>query len=354
MLDSGEMSDTNSVGNNTYSSNSSYYSTQGDHELTVTLLGKTKTLAGLDRNEWIFLLLCIPCVLATMALTVHSLIVTLDPDSHKYIFAIILLINSVFCLFYTIHGVLREREFELYCLILAILILTVYVIVNFALTYSPTKIKLARFIVIVVLAPLIIGYAWVVGKGFGYLLFRTVGAGSEIQDMYHTASRFSGLLKIDYQLAVILLVLTIEDVEKMSYFSKCCLAVGVPFQMLASLVGWVAMRTEQLVLVWCFLPLCCAEPVFIGYRITQFAERWSYYTDDNLKKLTYSFIAVAIGAVIIRLLVLLALHLVVKNFGRGLKFRVFQVPPDVNGPPIFPSKRRIKKCCGMVCCGPFG
>jgi hypothetical protein len=47
-----------------------------------------------------------------------------------------------FCLFYTIHGVLREREFELYCLIVAILILTVYVIVNFALTYPPSHIKL--------------------------------------------------------------------------------------------------------------------------------------------------------------------------------------------------------------------
>ena len=39
--------------------------------------------------------------------------------------------------------------------------------------------------------------------------------------------------------------------------------------MLASLVGWIAMRTEQLLLVWCFLPLCFAEPVFIAYRITQ-------------------------------------------------------------------------------------
>ena len=40
MSDSGEMSDTSSVGNNTYSSISSYYSTQGDHELTITVLGE--------------------------------------------------------------------------------------------------------------------------------------------------------------------------------------------------------------------------------------------------------------------------------------------------------------------------
>ena len=36
----------------------------------------------------------------------------------------------------------------------------------------------------VVLAPVIIGYAWVVGQGFGYLLFKTVGAGSEIQGLH--------------------------------------------------------------------------------------------------------------------------------------------------------------------------
>ena len=36
---------------------------------------------------------------------------------------------------------------------------------------------------------------------------------------------------------------------------------------------------------------------------------------------SFIFFISAIGAVIIRLLVLIALYLVVKNFGRGLKFR---------------------------------
>lgn len=38
--------------------------------------------------------------------------------------------------------------------------------------------------VFVVLAPVIIGFAWVVGRGFGYLLFKTVGAKTEIQGFY--------------------------------------------------------------------------------------------------------------------------------------------------------------------------
>ena len=55
-----------------------------------------------------------------------------------------------FCLFYTIHGVLREREFELYCLILAILIVTVYIIVNFGLNVHPLKsIKLVSKAIII-------------------------------------------------------------------------------------------------------------------------------------------------------------------------------------------------------------
>ena len=36
-----------------------------------------------------------------------------------------------FCLFYAVHGVLREREYELYCVIVAILIVSVYVVVNY-------------------------------------------------------------------------------------------------------------------------------------------------------------------------------------------------------------------------------
>ena len=39
----------------------------------------------------------------------------------------------------------------------------------------------ARVIVIVLVVPVIIGFAWVVGHGFGYLEFRTVGAGAEVQ-----------------------------------------------------------------------------------------------------------------------------------------------------------------------------
>ncbi|CAB4010546.1 Hypothetical predicted protein [Paramuricea clavata] len=138
--ESGELSDTNSATSDTYRSLSSYHS-QG--EMTGTVLGKTKTLAGLDRKEWIFLILCVSCLVATIGFTLHTLIVRLHPHSSDYIFAVLLLFNAAFCLFYTIHGVLREREFELYCLILAILIVSVYVIVNFGLTFpqSPSKIK---------------------------------------------------------------------------------------------------------------------------------------------------------------------------------------------------------------------
>lgn len=38
--------------------------------------------------------------------------------------------SAGFCLFYAVHGVLREREFELYAYIVGILVLLSYIIVD--------------------------------------------------------------------------------------------------------------------------------------------------------------------------------------------------------------------------------
>ena len=46
-----------------------------------------------------------------------------------------------FCLFYAIHGVLREREFELYAYIGGIIVIFVYIVIDLAVNDHRTLLK---------------------------------------------------------------------------------------------------------------------------------------------------------------------------------------------------------------------
>ncbi|KAK2177098.1 hypothetical protein NP493_619g06000 [Ridgeia piscesae] len=107
---------------------------------TVTFLGETRrTFAGLMIQEWIFLAVSIVNIAATIGLTIERIVVTVqsDPSNPDFTFALLLLINAVFCLAYAIHGLLREREYELYVLMAGITVVLSYCVLGYAV--NPTK-----------------------------------------------------------------------------------------------------------------------------------------------------------------------------------------------------------------------
>jgi len=107
-------------------------------------------------------------------------------------------------------------------------------------------------------------------------------------------------------------------------------------------------------LVWIFLPLSLVEPAYLIYRIIEITKDWDTSTADGKDVLVYSFLGAAILAFIVRGLVLISLKLVVDNFGKGLREKVFNLPEIGEDSPLFPRKRNAAKCCGVVCCGPLG
>lgn len=44
-------------------------------------------------------------------------------------------------MFYAVHGVLREREFELYVYIVGIVVLLIYIIIDLIVNHKRTKLK---------------------------------------------------------------------------------------------------------------------------------------------------------------------------------------------------------------------
>ncbi|XP_031570536.1 uncharacterized protein LOC116304888 [Actinia tenebrosa] len=340
-------------------------------QTTVTAIGKTKTFAGLEREEWLFVTISLVNIIITVGFTIKCM-VDVHSNSPDFTFAIILLVNAAFCFFYAIHGVLREREFEIYAYIAAATVVFTYIIINMAVKPNHiTAIKWARFGTILVFAPFNIYYGIVVARGFGFLEFKTVGAVVALQKMYRKAGIFSCLLKFDFQLAISLAVLVIYNPILLNLTNKVILGVGIPFQFIWSVLGWIMMRKELKYLVLVFIPASLVEPGYIIYRLDEDIRNWesntngtskgnmtaisaSSTTNNDKDTLIYCFIVVAAIALLVRVLVLIALKFVVDNFGKGLRESVYNLPVSDDQPPLLPRKRDIAKCCGIVCCGPLG
>ncbi|XP_067024515.1 uncharacterized protein [Acropora muricata] len=342
------------LGQEIYDSNeeSSSFQSSVRNKTTTTAIGKVKTLTGLELNEWIFLIISVINVLVAFALTIDRL-VELKKHLPDYTFAIIVFINIGFCLFYAIHGVLREREFELYAYIGAITVILVYIVIDLAVNET-TPLKWGRFGAIICLGPPNIYFAIKVAQDFGYLAFRTVGASEGIHRMYRYAGMFSCLLKFDLQLAVSLSVLVIKNVENMSKEAKITVSLGVPLQLFWSILGWLAMRREKMLLVWIFCPISVVEPAYLIYRTGMIIHHWEGETAGTNDVLIYSFLGAAVAALLVRALLLYSLRCVVKNFGKGLKEQVFNLPITGEEPPIFLGKRDTAECCGIIWRGPLG
>ena len=124
-----------------------------------TPFGKTKTFSGLSGKEKIFLVLSVCNLLTAYSLTVYSMIKVLTKegrgsDSPDFTFTVLLLVNALFCMYYIVHGVLRERVYELVALVATIVVVVLYCILEFALNHAGcTAVKLVRLILVCLLAP---------------------------------------------------------------------------------------------------------------------------------------------------------------------------------------------------------
>ncbi|XP_070560886.1 uncharacterized protein [Ptychodera flava] len=160
---------------------------------TDSYFGKRRNFSDLDCWEIIFLVSSLVGLLATIGLTIERIIrIAQIHDENYYIditFAVLILINSVFIIYYTLDGVFRERAYELAVFIIAVSIIIIYCITNYAGTFQEGQIdavKTARLVLVIALGPLNIVLGIKLTKQYyesRNLIFRTVGANTELQDM---------------------------------------------------------------------------------------------------------------------------------------------------------------------------
>ncbi|XP_064605138.1 uncharacterized protein LOC135470248 [Liolophura sinensis] len=291
-----------------------------------TAWGRSRTFAGLHFKDWLFISVSLVNILAAIGLTIYRLVVVVkeNSDSPDFTFTVLLLINAAFCTFYMLHGVLRERAYELYVFIIAILVVLVYCIIEYAFlnVEGRTTVKLVRMIAACILAPPNIYLAWSVARDFGYLEFKIVGASEVLQNMYKRASIFFCLMKFDLQVTSSFVLLALKEGTSLDILEQVSLGVGIPYTFLWGLLGWFMMEREIKALAWVFMVTGLVKPSYYIFKIVKVYMDLS--TNKDLSStIIYSLLAAGALCLLVWIILMLELPVVYRNFGKGLKEKAF-------------------------------
>ncbi|XP_029841271.3 uncharacterized protein LOC115324777 isoform X2 [Ixodes scapularis] len=289
--------------------------------LQNTFLGPAKHLRDVSRKEWLFFGVSTLSLLVSLGFTIERLM-TLSPSTDDYTFAIMLFYTACFCFFYIVHGILKERFYEIIVFIVSSVIVAIYLVLNVASNYydkDPTPaIKIARLVVALVFLTGILWWGGQVAKGYWLekrLLFH-INAKADLQFMYQRLFLCSSLISFDLQLQGSMLIFVLENGTTLSQLEIWVLSVGPVVTCLWAVAGYLAMDHESKPLVALFFILWLPNVVYIGYRL------YTLSSDESWTILFRATITCAILALLSRAAVAVVMALVVRNFGKGLMERL--------------------------------
>ncbi|CAG5133139.1 unnamed protein product, partial [Candidula unifasciata] len=286
--------------------------------LQDTLLGKARPLSDITWKERIYAALMLVSIVGAAVMTIIRLtvITTDDPD---FTFCLVLLLNAVFCVWFVIEGVLRERPSELFILTFATIIIMVYLIVNYA-TGQQNDVKLARLVIACIFCPVLVILGLIIAWEYHAskrLIFRTVGANEMLQTLYRNLWCFKIFSSLIFSWGMIILILTVP--EEISRRDIIILSVGGVVTVAWFILGFFSMPKESKIGAAIFFIF---SPVELGYVFYKIYDAVNYKHDAGHKDsdgVVDSTIACGAGAVVVRLVVILAGVIVVRKFGNGLK-----------------------------------
>ena len=234
----------------------------------------------------------------------------------------------MFVLYYTIHGVFCERAFELLMSVAATTIVLLYCVIEYAThgfndVEAERDLKMGRLIVVCVLGPVDIVLGLIIARKIFIskkLIFRTVGGNAAFQNMCQVMFCFTAFLKFDFQLVVSLLVLVLNGgVAHVTLGQTLVLGIGVPVSFCWVILGFVMIRYESYKLSTAFWVIGLFLPIYAVYLLER-TER-----NPTSPYLYPTTMAAGCIGLLIRAVTGGLSYLVVRNFNKGLKEKVYGI-----------------------------
>ncbi|XP_052712550.1 uncharacterized protein LOC128186728 [Crassostrea angulata] len=299
-------------------------------------LGKKRPLKDLKKEEIAFAVISVVNSLVEIVLAIQRLATTSKGDP-AFTFALIIIINAFFCVYYVLHGILAERPYEVFVMVLATSAILISIIVNYILT-TKNDVKLARLIVACILSPVIIVMGIIIAKeyyGSSRLIFRTIGANSNLQGFCKTLFLFFGLQKFDLQLNITMVLLILQSGTKVDTKDLVILSLGLPVTVISFALGYLSVRWEDKKLGIAYAISLLLAPAYIIFKVYESADELGKTSGVHQQNITTvvqptHFIPLS-GTTAFCAAVTLIIHVImgvyfykaVQNFGKGLKVKLY-------------------------------
>jgi len=283
------------------------------------------------------LLVVIECV-SLLSLCVISLLYARsshdnDATSVEYT-SVTAMVSTAALLYFSLDAILLENIFQFAAAQIMHMLIVAYVAWHYAVTglgrlYDRISLYVMIGVCAFQLAYLVLWYP--VAQAFGWRLYKKLGSSAAIRPLYKTATIFFTLLKLDFALGLILLLLAafylLHDAVQIAlnalamFFTLCWLLVGFQF---------VQRESPRLApIFFLFAPL---EPIYLIYKLWEMkheaATNHSGGTsgDDSDKYPVFSwdeFLLTGCVACTVRAACILFGLFCWRNFGKGLKEKMF-------------------------------
>ncbi|XP_072019297.1 uncharacterized protein [Amphiura filiformis] len=295
--------------------------------IVKSFVGPYRKWSNIDRKEKVFLTTTLLGLLIILGLTVDRLAI-INSATDDFTFALLLLVNTVFCIYYVIHSILREHPHELFVFAFSLTALIVYCIANFAETIEMdfSHVKLIRLIVVCLIGPFSISLGIYIGIKYmrsRRVIFRTVGANIHLQDLCGNMYFFSDLIKFDLQLQTSMLILVLDDGTNSNVYEKVVMGLGLPLGIIWHIIGFLSIRFENKILVTIFLLACWVLPVYTTYKFIDLCTRWPTFLTKADKLLPSCIIVCGILSILTRVFLVVIVLYLSMNFGHNLGEKVF-------------------------------
>lgn len=270
--------------------------------------------------------------LSLIALCIASLIYAhnhhsdIDSDSVEYI-SITSMVATISFIYFALDSILLENIFQLYASICLHAVITTYLIWHYVANDLGTvynHVSLFAMISVCVFQFIYTIMGPILHNKFGWRLYKKIGGNIAIRPLYRTTQVFFTLLKLDFVFTIIIILLA-----TFYYFTQ---TVQIIINILISLLsfiwiilGFYCIQSESVKLFVVFVIISILSPSYMLYKL--FIIRFDSDTDYSIfswRQLLFTCILAAI----IRIGVIVFSVLCYKNFGFGLKDKVFGAESD--------------------------
>ncbi|KAI3384444.1 hypothetical protein SNEBB_001279 [Seison nebaliae] len=298
----------------------------------MKILANFRHPSKLLKYEWAFIILSIITSVGVIGFSSYRL-ATIDFENTDFPFCIILIVHSLFSIYYAFNCVFTEKPYELAVLLLSSFVFEVYAAANYGITLhrlskSTKLLKLLRLIYMSVCLPgfvalsvaLMIRYT----KNRGHI-FNLLGADMRMQKMGQILFSFSSLMTFCLEMNICMIVLILNSDKSYSLEEQIILGLGSGIVLIWYIIGVIFPRIESRPLAYFFWALSWPAPAYVVYRMIKAADN---LTSDkkNVKSLAIVAIMGGVLTILVEFSVAILSSIVYSNFGRGLGQKLYQQP----------------------------